>query len=178
MYKLLYKHPLGTINNRYISGPLLTFPYLTEMHSAFDLEATPVPPHEFQKDGIYSSSPFSPKDIATPTNNFSPEPQDSSGSPSSGRRARRPPDLDLSPAKSMEMSSDRNHDVTVEPAGKNNTLTGQDGDFDPTRDSTPTMQSMSGGVGSTSEQVSLILKQNTCKLVTTHIWRSNRPHVE
>ena len=64
------------------------------------------------------------------------------------------------------MDADKPHSVTVEAgkAGVNATDpcgSGVRGDFDPTRSSTPTKQSV--GTGSISERVSLVLKQHPCK---------------
>ncbi len=131
-------------------------------------ESTPVPSHDH-------TDTFSPKDTATPTHAFSPEPHDNSDNVSVGsRRAKRPPDLDLSPAKNMEMTSEGGQCVTIEPQGVREEGTddgklrgpaGLVGDLDPTRDSTPTVQS--GVARSTSVQVSLSLQRCPCTSVVT-----------
>ena len=110
-------------------------------------------------------------ETATPTNTFTPEPVDISdtGSVGSIRRARRPPDLTL---PSTDVSPDRNESVTVEPSKPANDVRGAVGnsslalqtvDINPTLHSTPSRQSLSGGTGSISEKVSLVLKQHPCK---------------
>ena len=76
----------------------------------------------------------------------------SKDTPTSFRRAHRPPDLNLSPSKSREQ--EQQHSVTLEPSHN----TGTDSNFDPTRSSTPTNHS-----GTVSEKVSLVMKQNPCK---------------
>lgn len=74
------------------------------------------------------------------------------------------------------MSPDRSQDVTIEPrgaadedregsvgeAGGHPGLTRLNEEADPTHGSTPTLQSLSGAAGSTSVQVSLVLKQHPC----------------
>lgn len=137
----------------------------------------------------------SSKGTLTPTASFSPEVENlgdshsdsASVASSSIKRARRPPDLDLSPSQNtvdlapdasastgsvvvtMETTSEKSGGSSVNATSRRSStqmvnsggrgMGGPQGDLDPTRCSTPTRRS-----GSVSEKVSLVLKQHPCKL--------------
>jgi hypothetical protein len=89
-------------------------------------------------------------------------------STSSLKRANRPPDLDLSPGRSavtipVELANQKLVSVAAVASLRGQPSSGvhvggAQGDFDPTRSSTPTKHS-----GSISERVSLVYKKNACK---------------
>lgn len=89
-------------------------------------------------------------------------------STSSLKRANRPPDLDLSPGRSatsipVELANQKLVSVAAVASLRGQSSSGAiggggQGDFDPTRSSTPTKHS-----GSISERVSLVYKKNACK---------------
>ena len=143
----------------------------------------------------------SSKGTLTPTAPFSPELENladslsdsASVASSSIKRARRPPDLDLSPSQNtvdlapdattsgasvvvtMETTSEKSGGSSTNAAsGRSSTqvvngggkgVGGPQGEFDPTRCSTPSRRS-----GSVSERVSLVLKQHPCKLTAVFCW--------
>lgn len=83
-------------------------------------------------------------------------------STSSLKRSNRPPDLDLSPGRSVttisvELANQKLVGVAAMVSLKNQPAAGGQGDFDPTQSSTPTKHS-----GSISERVSLVYKKNAC----------------
>ena len=94
-------------------------------------------------------------------------------STSSLKRANRPPDLDLSPGRSaisipVELANQKLVSVAAVASLRGHpsslgAMGGGQGDFDPTRSSTPTKHS-----GSISERVSLVYKKNACKNNYTH----------
>ena len=119
--------------------------------------------HDTLSPGAESKSEAIP--IATPT--FSPDPESipdsDSASVSSIKRSKRPPDLDLSPPEnSTVLAPKKQQDLAVKATNRGSVEVGaqleqsSQGDFDPTRSSTPTKHS-----GSISERVSLVNK-NPC----------------
>ena len=153
------------------------FPYsLQQLHREFQWPLPPPPCYHGNKDSptASTSSLFSPastvrdhtpKDMATPIEpvgqekpqqrqegGVSDEVGDASaagGGSAAIKRAHRPPNLDLSPAKTQEVEQ---QSVTLEPSLQPQC---NDTDFDPTGSSTPTKHS-----GSVSERVSLVMKNN------------------
>lgn len=75
------------------------------------------------------------------------------------KRANRPPDLDLSPGRTItvpvELANQKLANVAVIESLRNQSTQGE---FDPGRSSTPTKHS-----GSISERVSLVYKKNACE---------------
>ena len=89
-------------------------------------------------------------------------------STSSLKRANRPPDLDLSPGRSavtvpVELANQKLVGVAAVASLRGQPGAGGQGDFDPTRSSTPTKHS-----GSISERVSLVYKKNACVYMYIH----------
>lgn len=115
--------------------------------------------HDNLSPGAESKSEATP--LATPT--FSPDPDSipdsDTASVSSIKRSKRPPDLDLSPGKiSTVLAPKKLQGLAVDAKGQGVEVGAQleqssQGDFDPTRSSTPTKHS-----GSISERVSLVNK--------------------